>query len=337
MATLYSYAQNTFPANGYVGIGTSSPQAILDLGNNGNSVKQLMFSGNIGYYMGFGVNLGQAPNTLTAFIGPPNGDGTNGTASFSVASANSTWPYSAYTTRLTVLSTGNVGIGTTSPGEILTIGNETPGTGRRALRIGAGSFSEPAALNTASNGDKIILYDATTASYDARIGVGSRGNFWMKSFGYVGSNEGSFEWYVGTNNTAPQMVLSASGALSIGTSNPYTYMLAVNGSAIATSVTVKANTNWPDYVFKKDYRLPQLSDVKAYLDKNHHLSEIPSEQEIIKDGQNLGEMNKLLLKKVEELTLYIIETRDKQEKQNAKVDELEKKLNELLQNNAIKK
>ncbi|WP_419698980.1 hypothetical protein [Mucilaginibacter sp. NFX135] len=100
------------------------------------------------------------------------------------------------------------------------------------------------------------------------------------------------------------------------------YKLAVNGSVIATSMTVKLNSAWPDYVFKKDYQLPSLQEVKAYIDQNQHLPEIPSEQQIAKDGLNLGEMNKLLMKKVEELTLYLIE-KDQKEVQQAKINKMQ--------------
>ncbi|WEA00653.1 hypothetical protein [Mucilaginibacter sp. SJ] len=83
----------------------------------------------------------------------------------------------------------------------------------------------------------------------------------------------------------------------------------MNGSVIATSVTVRLYGSWADYVFKPTYKLPSLTEVKAYIDQYKHLPEIPSEQEIAKNGQNLGEMNKLLLKKVEALTLYLIENK----------------------------
>jgi hypothetical protein len=102
---------------------------------------------------------------------------------------------------------------------------------------------------------------------------------------------------------------------------------------------VKLNSNWPDYVFKKDYQLLSLTNVKAYIDQNQHLPDMPSEQEVIKDGLNLGEMNKLLTKKVEELTLYLIEqkkTGDEQQKkiteQKERINRLEKSLDQLLQN-----
>ena len=105
------------------------------------------------------------------------------------------------------------------------------------------------------------------------------------------------------------------GHLGVNTADTKGYQLAINGSAIATSMTVKANANWPDYVFKNDYQLPTLNEVKTYIDQNHHLPEIPSEKEIEKDGLNLGEMNRLLVKKVEELTLYLIEQQKVNQKQ----------------------
>lgn len=100
--------------------------------------------------------------------------------------------------------------------------------------------------------------------------------------------------------------LGMAGSLSLGTTDPKGYKLAVNGDVIANSVTVKVYP-WADFVFNKDYNLPPLPEVKAYIDKNHHLPETPSELEIARDGLNIGQMNKLLMQKVEELTLYLIE------------------------------
>lgn len=153
---------------------------------------------------------------------------------------------------------------------------------------------------------------------------------------------------IGTDITPailPVLITDANGNIAINTNDTKGYKFAVNGSAIATSVTVKLNNVWPDYVFKPSYQLPPLSEVKTYIDQHQHLPEIPSEQEIAKDGQDLGEMNKLLLKKVEELTLYLIE-KDKEVKaqsqnnyaletklkiQQEQIDRLNKKM-ELLAN-----
>jgi hypothetical protein len=119
-----------------------------------------------------------------------------------------------------------------------------------------------------------------------------------------------------------KMRIASNGNVSIGTTDAKGNKLAVAGSIIATQVKVMLQSQWPDYVFKPSYTLPSLLSVKAYIDKNKHLPEIPSEVEVAKEGVNLGEMNKLLLKKVEELTLYLIE-------QNKQLQNQQKQINEL--------
>jgi hypothetical protein len=123
-----------------------------------------------------------------------------------------------------------------------------------------------------------------------------------------------------TNNISDQFIINATGSVGIGTTAPPTgYKLAVNGNILATAVTVKLYSEWSDYVFDKDYKLPALSQVKEYIDKNHHLPDMPSAKEVKDNGLNLGEMNAILTKKVEELTLYLIE-------QNKRIEQLEARL-----------
>ncbi|MEO9964172.1 MAG: hypothetical protein ABJF11_00195 [Reichenbachiella sp.] len=90
-----------------------------------------------------------------------------------------------------------------------------------------------------------------------------------------------------------------------------------NGKVEAKEVLVALNI-WNDHVFKSDYDLRPLEEVHEYVQTNHHLPEIPSEAEVFANGINLGEMDAMLLKKIEELTLYIIE-------QNERIKELELK------------
>jgi len=127
--------------------------------------------------------------------------------------------------------------------------------------------------------------------------------------------------------------LYVNGNVAIGTTDPKGYKLAVAGNAIAESMTVRLQANWPDYVFKIGHNLMPLADVKTYIDKNQHLPEIPSAAEVEKDGQNLGEMNKLLLKKVEELTLYLIQQKQEMEKQKEsqqqQIDELKQQITNI--------
>jgi hypothetical protein len=126
------------------------------------------------------------------------------------------------------------------------------------------------------------------------------------------------------------------GNVGINTDDTKGYKLAVNGSAIATSIKVKEFGNWPDFVFHKKHKLRTLTEVKKYIDKNSHLPEIPSAVEVKANGQDLGKMNRLLLKKVEELTLYLIQ-KDEQlkaqteniKKQNLRIRKIEARLGTL--------
>ncbi|MCV9387444.1 hypothetical protein [Reichenbachiella ulvae] len=97
------------------------------------------------------------------------------------------------------------------------------------------------------------------------------------------------------------------GNLGIGISSP-TEKLEVDGMIKSEEVKVEilAGTA-PDYVFSPDYQLSTLEETAAYIEENHHLPEIPSAAEIEANGVELGEMNMLLLKKIEELTLHVIE------------------------------
>lgn len=226
---------------------------------------------------------------------------------------------------------GFIGIGNTNPSELLTIGIEdgTNSLARKAIQISSGGYGEPGSFGTVSNGDKLILYNSGPAQYDGRVGVGSRQNLWFKSFGSA-ANSGTIEWYTGQNST-PRMTLTGSGALAIGTTDPKGYMLAVAGSAIATSITVKTVDNWPDYVFNPTYKLRPLAYLKAYIDNNHHLPDMPSEEDVKNKGVDLGEMVKLQTKKIEELTLYLIEKDKQMSNQQKEMNELKEKLTKILE------
>lgn len=99
--------------------------------------------------------------------------------------------------------------------------------------------------------------------------------------------------------------------VSINTSNRfadgYEYALAVDGGILTTEVLVKEVTEWYDWVFDDNYKLISISELEKYINANGHLPDLPSEKEIVEKGYNMVEMDGLLLKKIEELTLYTIE------------------------------
>jgi hypothetical protein len=132
-------------------------------------------------------------------------------------------------------------------------------------------------------------------------------------------------WYIGKNadlGVSTKMELSntmlyVADKIGIGTKDTKGYALAVAGKIVTEEVKVALQTSWPDYVFKKEYQLTTLKEVETYIKEKGHLKDIPSEEEVSKDGISLGEMNAKLLQKIEELTLYVIE-------QNKEIDTLKK-------------
>lgn len=115
-----------------------------------------------------------------------------------------------------------------------------------------------------------------------------------------------------------------SGNVGIGTIDPKN-KLDVKGTIHSQEVKVDM-LNWSDYVFKKDYNLPTLSEVERHINENGHLQNVPSEKEVLKNGINLGEMDSKLLQKIEELTLYVIDLNKKLEQQNQELNAMKKRL-----------
>lgn len=98
------------------------------------------------------------------------------------------------------------------------------------------------------------------------------------------------------------------GALGINTAQtPPGYKLYVGGKVLCEELTVKLEQEWPDYVFKEDYERMSLKEVEAYITKHKHLPGIPDAEEVADKGVDVGQLNAILLKKIEELTLEMIE------------------------------
>jgi hypothetical protein len=119
----------------------------------------------------------------------------------------------------------------------------------------------------------------------------------------------------------------ADGKIGIGITT-LTEKLSVNGNIRAKEIKVET-ANWPDYVFDAKYPLMSLKDLGIYISLNRHLPEIPSAMQIEKEGIALGEMNRQLLKKIEELTLHLIEKDRQLEVHNNKISTLEEEQKEL--------
>lgn len=104
---------------------------------------------------------------------------------------------------------------------------------------------------------------------------------------------------VGIRNSLRIGATAANGAYA-------NYKLSVDGDMIAKRCVIQI-ANWADYVFNDNYALPDLADVEQFVQENKHLPGVPSEKEVLANGVEVGAMNKILLQKVEELTLYMIQ------------------------------
>ncbi|RXK85910.1 hypothetical protein [Filimonas effusa] len=122
--------------------------------------------------------------------------------------------------------------------------------------------------------------------------------------------------------------VSGTGNVGIGTKKP-SEKLSVNGTIIAKSIKVKmTSADWADYVFDSSYRLMPLAEVSSFIKQNKHLPDVPSAKEVEKQGVDVGLTQSLLLKKIEELTLYMIGQQEQIDAEKQKIAERNKTLRE---------
>lgn len=189
--------------------------------------------------------------------------------------------------QMVLKSTGNLGIGTTDP-----------------------------------NNSKLFLQESAQGAYGIKINNRNSTQTWGIAVDMYAVDDKIFGIIDG-NSGLPRLSINASGYVGIGTTNP-AQMLSVAGTVLAQRVKVSTPTtipgDWPDYVFKNDYKLPTLEEIENYIKLNQHLPEVTSAKEVEKNGIDLGDNQVLLLKKIEEMTLLMIQ-------QDKRIKALEKQLN----------
>lgn len=134
-----------------------------------------------------------------------------------------------------------------------------------------------------------------------------------------------------SNNQGTTFKLEESGKLTLFSEGSQTFRVETNGTIRARHAKIDLDT-WADYVFEPTYRLRPLSEIETYVKTEKHLPGIPSEEELIEEGMDVTEMNRLLMEKVEELTLYLIEQNKKDAQLEAEIAELKATVTELQKN-----
>ena len=229
--------------------------------------------------------------------------------------------------RLTVQNDGNVGIGTLDPQTRLDVRslNVTVGEVRQVSTFVFGGWNHFENNNqTPTEGKFVFGSQAFSNGVIKRVELGfSTSGSWQTG--------GRLNFYTTPDDQSwvpvKRMTIDHSGNVGIGIANP-SAKLEVDGTIISEEVKVQV-VNGPDYVFEPDYTLPTLEETKAYIDTHKHLPEIPSAKEMEENGVALGEMNMILLKKIEELTLYILEQNENFKTQSMEIRQLKEELNTL--------
>ncbi|MNF80203.1 hypothetical protein D3C85_742640 [compost metagenome] len=225
---------------------------------------------------------------------------------------------------LTITSDKNIGLGVISPISKLSIAGSLTINGGLTNTMIRPSISS----NTLPNGEIRGFSNGSHLADDGflRISAGGGTNLSTKSFidlsGYSTVPDMNRNLVFGTFGIE-RMRIDLYGNIGIGTTVPDA-KLAVNGTIHSKEVKVDMS-GWPDYVFKKEYNLPTLAEVEKHIKEKGHLENIPSEEEAIKNGINLGEMNAKLLQKIEEMTLYMIDMKKEIERQNEEINILKTK------------
>lgn len=236
-------------------------------------------------------------------------------------------------TYFTINNDGKVGIGTTSPSSKLSI--------------------IPGLSSSVSLAGRNVQYGVTVSPTSGRMGYAVVGtNSYLgqsndsSAFGFYhpfdasNANAGYKVFRIATglesgadNTSAPTMsdrfyIRKDGGAyfesnVGIGTSTPGN-KLEVNGTIRSKEVIVET-TGWPDFVFEDGYDLPTLDEVELHIEEKGHLPGVASAEEINSNGQSLGETQRLMMQKIEELTLYVLELKSENTQLNERVQKLESK------------
>ncbi|MGN6420405.1 MAG: hypothetical protein ACTHMC_23050 [Pseudobacter sp.] len=213
-------------------------------------------------------------------------------------------------------ASGNVAIGIATPNKLLHVAGTARLANLAVFQQGTGSNPE-----LISDGGSVLRIKGQLGTILGKLNVNLGYN--TESVAIANGNTRTNILSVYNSSDASVMTVTNTGNVGIGITEP-SEKLAVNGNILAKKVKVTA-TGWPDYVFHPSYRLMPLDMLEKYIKQNRHLPEVVSAAEVERDGLDLSDNQAALLKKIEELTLYVIDLKKTLDEQQKKIQALEAK------------
>ena len=190
------------------------------------------------------------------------------------------------------------------------------------LNVGIGTLTPVSKLNIIGGADCSL----TTNGF-VQYGASTGWNLIIDDNEILARNNGvGNDMFIQNDDGNVLLCASEQGSVGIGiTAGTFLangYLLSVDGKIVAEEMRIQNSDNWPDYVFDKKYELMPLDELKLSIEENKHLPNIPSAQEVKEDGIIVGDMQKKMMEKIEELTLYVIELHEQNQKQQREIEEL---------------
>ncbi|GGH61904.1 hypothetical protein HNQ91_001159 [Filimonas zeae] len=213
---------------------------------------------------------------------------------------------------------GNIGLGTTTPVTKLHINQ-----GKAVITSSESTYGQLQVLNPLDGEAAIVIGANGTGMVSSRTTYARQ---WQIG---IGSYNSGINNLVITNPTTLDkgFVFSYEGKMGIG-ANVFPagepYRLYVEGGIRTRKIKVD-QAAWADYVFDSSYQLRPLQQVEAFIKTNKHLPEVPSAEAVKKEGTDVADTQALLLKKIEELTLYIIEQEKRLKSVEQELSDIKKK------------
>lgn len=294
----------TIQPSGKVGIGVAEPTANLDVAGESHRFGNFaFFGGSVGSNLCFNASPdypgdgGWGNSSKNAgYFGKIGFNASNGNFEIGNSGKSTTAgqfvPYTGMKTIFTLTSQGQLGLGVATPSAKLHVG-QLGSAGTRLLQVGDQTyFTDLYAVGA------LGLRNTSTTNPDVYLQLGLGGMV--------------------VHGNAEKFSVGKFSGVDGGTYTPI-FNLRNNGTLAVKELCTNPNMVWCDYVFAKDYKLRKLSEVESYINEHQHLPEIPASAEVEKDGIKVAEMLTLQMKKIEELTLYLIA-------QEKRIQELESQL-----------